>query len=198
MLDKAAGHWLKWRSAARNGTAPHSEQLTPLMVSAHLSQLPHPKPLGTKIRACLAAGAVLVIEKTCDLVILALKPFFLDAVNLRHSYAFLFSLSHVHLMPFMQLHASRQSRRAAALGIYIWILPVSHGARSQSLHQLVWTPQRPSVRHNQWWVGALHDVLLFMLKKSMRDSYRPLKDSDGEPCGVFLNSQPSADMPWHK
>lgn len=59
------------------------------MVSAHLSRLPHPKPLGTKIRACLAAGAVLVTEKTCDLVILALKPFFLDAVNLRHSYAFL-------------------------------------------------------------------------------------------------------------
>lgn len=146
------------------------------MVSAHLPHLPHPKPLGTKTSVSLAATAVRLIEK---LVILWFYPWNLYSETLQTciiSMPFFFQFSHVHLMPFMQLHASRQSRQAAALGIYIWILPVSHGARSQSLHQLVWAPQRPPVRHNPWWVGALHGVLLFMLKKSMRDSYRPLTD----------------------
>lgn len=51
------------------------------------STVTHPKPLGTKINVHLAAGAVLVIGK---LVILPLKPFSWDTVNLHHSCAFLF------------------------------------------------------------------------------------------------------------
>lgn len=75
MLDRAAGHWLKKCSAARNGTAPHGAQITVLMVSAHL---PHPKPLGTKTSAPLAAAAVLLIGK---LVIFTLENFLLRDCN---------------------------------------------------------------------------------------------------------------------
>lgn len=149
------------------GTAQHTD--------GECSSTP-PQTTGYKTKCSFSSSCPAADRKTCDLVILPLKPFFRDTAILHNSYAFLFQFSHVHLMPFMQLHASRQSRQAAALGIYIWILPVSHGALSQSLHQLLWAPQRPPVRHNQPWVGALHDVLVFMLKKSMRDSYRPLTD----------------------
>lgn len=170
MLDKAAGHWWGWGSAAGVGSS-RGEQL-PTLMGCSSSTATTPKPLPAKISAHLAAGAVLVIGKTCDIVILPLKPFFCKAA------AFLCFSPLAEPCAFNAFSAALclQTKQCCCPGIYIWILPVSQGAHSQSQHQQLWTPQRPPVRHSQWWVGALHAVLLFLLKKSMRDSYRHLAD----------------------
>lgn len=78
MLDKAAGHWWEWGSAAQSGPAPVVSS-SPLWWERSSSTVTTPKPLPANISAHLAAGAVLGIGKTCDIVILPLKPFFCKA-----------------------------------------------------------------------------------------------------------------------